>query len=29
MNTFDLTFDEIMVMFGVLEEGEHWNEDVY
>ena len=23
------TFDEIMVMFGVLEEGEHWNEDVY
>ena len=23
------TYDEIMVMFGVLEEGEHWNEDVY
>ena len=23
------TFDEIMVMFGVLQEGEHWNEDVY
>ena len=23
------TFDEITVMFGVLEEGEHWNEDVY
>ena len=20
------TYDEIMVMFGVLEEGEHWNE---
>ena len=24
-----ISFDEIMVMFGVLEEGEHWNEDVY
>ena len=23
------TYDEIMVMFGVLKEGEHWNEDVY
>ena len=23
------TSDEIMGMFGVLKEGEHWNEDVY
>ena len=23
------SYDEIMVMFGVLKEGEHWNEDVY